>query len=131
MVRRAVPWFAAAVAAAVLAGCGSEGAAHRSEGSTRARAAIEQGILSMVRTMPGVGSVTSVHCTARGANGRRWSCRLGGDRPQDVAVTVAANGWWSADDVHAATAPQMSPDRGSTRDVTPGVALTGCCVPRP
>jgi len=49
-----------------------------------ARTAVERGLLSSVRTAPGVGSVTAVHCIARGTGGRRWTCRLAGDRPQTV-----------------------------------------------
>ena len=91
---------------------------------------MEHGLLSSVRTAPGVGSVTAVHCAARGTDGRRWTCHLAGARPQDVAVTVGDDGWWSARGVRAAPAPQMSADPADTGDVASGAALTGCCVPR-
>ena len=52
-------------------------------------------------------------------------------RPQDVAVTVNDDGWWSASGVRAAPAPQMSADPADTGGFTSGAALMGCCVPRP
>jgi hypothetical protein len=131
MVRRASALVGAAVvAAAVLGGCGSSDSGPSASATDRARAAVEQGLLSSVRTAPGVGSVTSVHCAGRGADGRHWTCHLGGARPQDVAVTVNGDGWWSASGVRAAPAPQMSAGSAATGDFTPGVALMGCCVPR-
>jgi hypothetical protein len=131
MVRWSLRWIGSALAAsAILAGCGSSDPAPTARTSDAARTAVEHGLLSSVRTAPGVGSVTAVHCVARGAGGRRWTCRLAGDRPQDVAVTVNDDGWWSASDVQAAEAPQMGPDGSTTGDFTSGRALMGCCVPR-
>jgi hypothetical protein len=130
MAQRAVAVLGALLAAALLAGCGSGASARPPAGTVRARTAIERGVLSSVRTAPGVGSVTSVHCAPRGDDGRRWSCRLAGARPQDVAVTVAENGWWSATNVRASAAPQMSAD-GAVSEGGAGATITGCCVPRP
>jgi hypothetical protein len=121
---------AAVLAVMVLAGCGSSDRGSSASTNEPARRAVEHGLLSSVRTAPGVGSVTAVHCAARGTDGRRWTCHLAGARPQDVAVTVGDDGWWSARGVRAAPAPQMSADPADTRDVTSGAALTGCCVPR-
>ena len=117
-------------AAAVLAGCGSSDPGRSANTNDAVRTAVERGLLSSVRTAPGVGSVTAVHCIARGTGGRRWTCRLVGDRPQTVAVTVRDDGWWSADGVRAAPAPQMSANPADAGDGTRGEALTGCCVPR-
>jgi len=119
----------ALVAAAVLTGCGSSDPGRSTDTNDPARTAVERGLLSSVRTAPGVGSVTAVHCIARGTDGRRWTCHLAGARPQDVAVTVSADGWWSASGVTAAPAPQMSADPADAGDFTSGAALTGCCVP--
>ena len=131
MVRRSARWTAAALLAAiVLAGCGSSDRAPSASTGDPARTAVEHGLLSSVRTAPGVGSVTAVHCAARGTDGRRWTCHLAGARPQDVAVTVNDDGWWSASGVKAAPAPPMSADPADTGDATRGAALTGCCVPR-
>jgi len=120
----------ALVAAAVLAGCGSSDPGRSANADDRARTAVEHGLLGSVRTAPGVGSVTAVHCTARGTDGRRFTCHLAGARPQDVAVTVSDDGWWSARGVRAAPAPQMSAEPADAGDDTSGAALTGCCVPR-
>ena len=118
------------MAAAVLAGCGSSDPGRSANTDDAARTAVEHGLLSSVRTAPGVGSVTAVHCAARGSDGRRWTCHLAGARPQDVAVTVNDDGWWSASGVKAAPAPQMSADPADTGGFTSGAALMGCCVPR-
>lgn len=131
MVRCSARWIGAALlAATALAGCGSSDRGPSASTTEPARRAVEHGLLSSVRTAPGVGSVTAVHCAARGSDGRRWTCHLAGARPQDVAVTVGDDGWWSARGVTAAPAPQMSADPADTGDVTSGAALTGCCVPR-
>jgi len=132
MVRCSARWIGAALlAATALAGCGSSDRGPSASTTEPARRAVEHGLLSSVRTAPGVGSVTAVHCAARGSDGRRWTCHLAGTRPQDVAVTVNSDGWWSASDVKAAAAPQMGPDGSQTGDFTAGGALMGCCVPRP
>jgi hypothetical protein len=131
MVRRVSALVVAAVAAvAVLAGCGSSDSGPSAGASDRARTAVEQGLLSTLRTAPGNGAVSSVRCAGRGTDGRHWTCHLAGARPQDVAVTVNADGWWSASGVRAAPAPPMSSGDAYTGDFTDGVALMGCCVPR-
>jgi len=131
MVRRSARWTAAALLAAiVLAGCGSSDRGPSASTDDPAQTAVEHGLLSSVRTAPGAGSVTAVHCAARGTDGRRWTCHLAGARPQDVAVTVNDDGWWSASGVKAAPAPQMSADPADPGDFTSGAALMGCCVPR-
>lgn len=119
-----------ALAATALGGCGSDAPdAAAPPASTRARAALEQSVMSSVRVTPGLGSVASARCARRDAGGRRWSCRLAGDHPQDITVTVNDSGWWTANDVRAAAAPQMGPDGAHTGDFTSGAAFTGCCVP--
>ena len=127
--RRSRRLGSALVATAVLAGCGSSDPGRSASANDPARTAVEHGLLSSVRTAPGVGSVTAVHCTARGTDGRRWTCHLAGARPQDVAVTVDDDGWWSASGVKAAPAPQMSADPADT-GATSTAALMGCCVPQ-
>ena len=131
MVRRGSASVCLVLAAGgLLAGCGSSDSEPSAAAGDRARTAVEQGLLSSVRTAPGGGSVLSVHCTVRGTDGRRWTCHLAGARPQDVTVTVNGDGWWSASGVRAAAAPQMSSGDAYTGDLTGGAALTGCCVPR-
>jgi hypothetical protein len=127
---RSRPLAFALAAAAVLAGCGSSDPGRSATANDPARTAVEHGLLSSVRTAPGVGAVTSVHCAGRGTDGRQWTCHLAGARPQDVVVTVSADGWWSASGVKAAPAPPMSADPADTGDFTSGAALMGCCVPR-